>query len=116
MSTGQTDQQQVVAASGNILHGVYAPAYFQKLAERGYTAKNEKEAQELIELGLKLAEVGAQPQTSRSKYATAVNAFDSLSRGEQDADYQLKQAAVQLAQDPAIYASAMVLQAAEQSA
>ncbi len=117
MSTQQLDQQQVVAASGNILRGVYAPVYFQKLAERGHAPRNEKEAEELLELGFKLAETAAQVGSQQSKYASAVSALDQLRNGQAgQGDYQLKAAAVQLAGDPAIYASAMVLQAAENAA
>jgi hypothetical protein len=115
----QLDQQQVVAASGNILRGVYAPVYLQKLAERGYKAANEKEAEELVELGFKLSEVSSQAQPNQvgqSKYASAVLALDGLSGGHNSVEeYQLKRAAAQLAQDPAIYASAMILQVAEKS-
>jgi hypothetical protein len=111
------DQQQVVAASSNILRGVYAPAYLHKLAEYGYVAHTEKEAEELLELGFKLAEVKAtQPGNNQSKYASAISLLDQHTGAKvQVADHQLKQAAAQLAQDPALYASALVLQEAEKS-
>lgn len=117
MSVNQitADQQQVLAASSNILKGVYAPTFLQKMAERGYQATNNKEAEELLELGFKLAEMGAQPTEPTSKFASAVGALSQLSNGTAAvAEYQYKQAAVQLAQDPAIYVSALLLQQAEQ--
>lgn len=115
MSEQMTDtQQQVLAASANILQGVYAPMFLQKLAERGYPVQTEKEAEELLQLGFKLADMGAQPEQPRSKYASAVGALDGLNQTPaQVSEYQYKQAAAQLAQDPSLYISALVLQAAE---
>lgn len=107
-------QQQVLAASSNILQSVYAPMFLQKLAERGYPVETEKEAEELLGLGFKLAEMGVEPSAPTSKYASAVGALDNLNqRTPQASEYTYKQAAAQLAQDPSIYLSALLLQASE---
>jgi hypothetical protein len=113
------EEQQVIAASSNILRGVYAPAFLQKLAELGHEATNDKEAEELIALGFKLADAGMQPQPSQSKYASAISALEAHQNARNSVtvgDYQLKAAAAQLAQDPTLYASTLVLQEAEKSA
>lgn len=129
MSTNETAgiHEQVDPALANVMSHVYRPRFFAKLAALGVQPSNEAEAETLIDLGFKLAELGmtvpkaapanaGQPQ-GQNKFASAVDALVRLQYSdEQLADHQRKLAAQQLAQDPTLLASAMVLQAVEDQA
>ena len=114
--TATISDQDVQASLGVITEGVHNRAFFHKLAERGYQPKSAAEAQEMLDLSLKLAETQQRKQdqqSNQSKYASALAALDKMAGvttpGEED---QIKAAAAELAQDPEIFAAAKTLMAA----
>lgn len=127
LAAGQL-QEQYEPALANIMHGVYRPRFFAKLASLleplGLKIENEAEMDTLLKLGFELAEAGfevpqeqaasvGQPQVT-NKFASA---YDNLHRlqytNAELANHQRKVAAAQLAQDPTLFASAMIVDAYE---
>lgn len=120
MSTETTDlAAQFEPALAQVMHTVYRPHFLAKLAAQGFEPASAQEAEELITLGFKLAELGApvpaEPApVAQSKFAEALTSLDQLILGSSHlAEERRKVAAIQLAQDPATYTAAMIIQAHE---
>ena len=117
----QPSADAIQSAANTVAAGVHDRAFFHKLAERGIVPSSEAEAQSLSDLSLKLAEaavaIESQPEkTAENRFAGAVSAFDKLAGHDATPaeDARIKEAAQQLANDPAIFAAAETLLAAAQ--
>lgn len=121
MSTETTDlAAQFEPALAQVMHTVYRPHFLAKLAAQGFEPASAQEAEELVTLGFKLAELGApvpaEPAVpvAQSKFAEALTSLDQLILGSNHlAEDRRKAAALHLAQDPATYTAAMIIQAHE---
>ena len=132
--TKQADQQAATlpdpdAAYSHLFDQVHARIFFTKLGQAGYTPRNEKEAQEMLELAGKLRMVRQDPAVKQAaddsgRFAQANQALDTV-LGQHGMDGSIKQASAQeqdvaldqavdlLAQDHNIYNSVLSLKAAE---
>lgn len=105
----------VDAAIDKVTADVHNRAFFHKLAQRGYQPQTEQEANDLLQLSEKLAAaqdaVASQPQQhGQSKFAHAVAALDNiLGYGETAEDARIKEAAVELTNDPEIFNAVQTL-------
>lgn len=128
-ATQQTrpNPQAVQRSMGIIVSGVHKRAFLHKLAELGHVAESPEEADQLVELGFKLASVDPsvseanpflQPAPKpRGKYASALSDLDEVLGIEKTAESdRIYDAALQLAQDPAIYGAALTIKQAAAAA
>jgi len=118
-------------AYDTLFQNVHARAFFGRLAQHGFTPASEKQAQEYLDLAGKLRVVEQDPRVKAANDAndpiaeanaalSNVMARHGLDGGikaaaANDAQVARRQAAIQLAQDPSIYNSALSLKAAEAS-
>lgn len=128
-ATQQPEQAQlpnVETAYGNIIEGVHKQAFLARLQQHGYVAETPAEADELVELGFKLANAdegdgdggvfaGNAKTAAPGRFAAASQALDRH-LGVSSTDSEIKQAAFALAHDPQIYGSALVLKHAQAQA
>jgi hypothetical protein len=124
MNTNQQALPSSDAAYQHLFDNVHAQVFFGKLASRGYTPQNEKQAQDLLTLAGRLRAVVTEKAAADNPFASAVTALDAY-LGEtgmdgqlkvakaQEAAQSIKEAAAQLANDPAIYNSVLALKAQE---
>lgn len=119
--------QAVQQSMGIIVSGVHKRAFLHKLAELGHVAETPEEEDQLVELGFKLASVDPsvsepnpflQPAPApRGKYASAVADLDQvLGLEKQSESDRIYDAALALAQDPAIYGAALTIKRAAAAA
>lgn len=107
-----------------VMDDAYAGAVLQTLAARGYPARHEKQASEL--LGLAARVVAMTPALEKAAgvadpYGEAADALDNLAaqsglwptKQAAEADNALRAAADRLAQDPDLYNAVLALKAAE---
>jgi hypothetical protein len=111
-----------------VLQGVHKRAFLHRMAELGHQPQTVKEAEALVELGLKMAAAESDPLLKQASepapgpYAFANQALDQfLGLGKQaeavpGLDDVSIQGAFELAQDPAIYGAALVLKQANDAA
>lgn len=118
----------VNTAYQNVFDGLHNRIFFGRLASRGHTCHNDKQAAVLLELAGKLegAELEAQQKVgadSSDPYVAANAALDNVlaasgftsgtKQAAAEAENSLEAAAAELAQDPTIYDSVLALKAAE---
>jgi hypothetical protein len=113
----------------NVYHGVHKRAFFHRLAQHGIVPQSEKEAEELLDIGSKVelaaATKASQPAVAHesrftkanSDLGTAMTAQGILAPEKQAAEPngpspEAQAAAWDLAQDPVLFKSAEILQAA----
>lgn len=102
------EEKIVNQAEQVILENVYAPALLQKLSTYGIVAQSEKEAAELVSIGLTLS--GPRPEQG-SRFAKAASALYSFSAPSAASDSDYMEAAQQLAQDNLTFQAASLLSA-----
>jgi hypothetical protein len=117
----KASQEQIETAANHMLANVYQPVFFRKMAERGHVPKTAEDARRMLNTAFKLAAAGVQPEPTKeaglSKYAMADEALDRLASSQENLnDDMLKRAAVQLAQDPTLYQSVLLLHESEKQA
>ena len=130
MSTQATMLPDVDTALQTILQGIHKRAYLERLEELGHVPQTVKEAEILVQLGFDLAQAEANPVLNKAAqaaeqpgpYAFAKQALDRFLGKEASApspdgleDYSIA-AAMELARDPQIFGSALVVKAAQQAA
>ena len=125
MSLQAPSQEQLQGAVGIVLSKIHQNAFLHKMAQLGHVAETQEDVDELMQLGFKVAQLApeylqnlnkpaqAKP-TTKSKYASVNVAMDQFLglRPQSEAD-EIKEAAMQMAQDPEIYQAACVIKAAE---
>ena len=115
------------AAYDTIIENVHKRAFFHKMAQLGHVAETVEEANSLISLGFKVAEMTAgqadpfQPQPekqagSANRFAMADEALDKMAGVAPQPTNEASQAALSFAQDPEVYRATLVLKAAEAQA
>lgn len=119
-------------AFGNVYCGVHDRAFFHRLAQYGIVPQTEKEADDLRAISAKVVAASANPALQQaanqeSRFAKASAALDEALADQGIMSAQQKQAAEsglsneaqaaawELAQDPLIFKSAEVLQAAREA-
>jgi hypothetical protein len=111
----------------NLMDGVAARVFFEKLAAAGITCNNQQEARELVELAGYLRSDAAQTKAASSRYGAALDDLRYVLEGPngvdrvkaaaaQDLDVAMRRAAAGLAQDPTLYNSVLAIKAAEADA
>lgn len=129
MSTeNQSQLPDAQAAYDTIYEGVHSRAFLHKMAQLGYPSATEEEAKAYLDLGTKVAAMHTNGTITGTKEAAgkastlvneATSALDKLaginSAAVQDKQ-EVKQAAFELANDPKIYAAALVLKHAQATA
>ena len=127
MSTeNQSQLPDAEVAYDTIYSGVHTRAFLHKMAQLGYPAKTEAEANGYLDLSVKVAEMHANGTVSEkaagdvsSFLGEATLALDKLAgvnSAEAQEKKEVKQAAFELANDPKIYAAALVLKHAQAAA
>ena len=115
-------------AYNNLFNGVHARVFFNKCAAAGIAPQTQQEAQLMLDIAgdLRLAKQAAAKQADdqsnpfvrmRQGLRSALEAkgldVGIKQAAAQDQDYQIKQAALDLSQDPTLYNSVLALKAAE---
>jgi hypothetical protein len=121
---GETNQVTLPdpdTAYGHLFNNVHAQVFFDKLAAAGVEPKNQKEAQDLLDLAGRLRvsqESHGTKEAAESRFGPAVRALDAVMQKHGidaggEADIAMSNAAVQLMEDPDIYNSVLSLKSAE---
>ena len=127
MSTeNQSQLPDAEVAYDTIYGGVHTRAFLHKMAHLGYPAKTEAEADAYLDLSVKVAAAHANGAVSKeaagevsSFLGEATLALDKLAgvnSTEAQEKQEVKKAAFELANDPKIYAAALVLKHAQAAA
>jgi hypothetical protein len=120
----------VETALGVIMDGVHKRAFLGRLRELGHVPQTEKEADALVQLGFNLAAAEADPLLNKraeqaaqpGPYATALQDLNKVlgvpkqASAEGDLDDVSVAGAYELARDPTIFTSALVLKQAQEAA
>lgn len=130
---GKNTSLGVQEAFGNVFHGVHKRAFFHRLAQHGHVPQSDQEAQELLDMGAKVATASTNPvlqqaAAKESRFTKANAALnDALAErglllpaqkqadGQSDLSLEAQAAAWELAQDSLLFKSAEVLQAERES-
>lgn len=104
-----------------VMENVHKRVFLHKMAQLGHVAATTEEADSLVELGFKVAEMmSQQPGDSSQVKAGSTNRFaeasldlDKVAGVAPQASNEAAHAALELARDPDVYAAALVLKAAE---
>mgnify|MGYP000031054004 FL=1 len=104
--------EEISAAQSVILHDVYAPALFNKLAQFGIVPQTEDEAASLVKMARTLNKAAGEQKTAApvNRFADPTTALDSV-LGKQAAADGYREAATQLAMNEEIFKHASLLHA-----
>lgn len=114
MSTQVPTLPEKNAAYKHVFDTVHVPAFFHKLAQLGHAPQSQQDAAALLELGLTLYNADPSPAVKQAAapgpYSGALSALKEVLGTEKTAAANESQAiALQLAQDPSTFASALSL-------
>lgn len=133
MSEDSNETLGVEEAYGHVYHNVHKRAFFHRLSQHDIVPQTEKEAEELLDMGSKVVMASANPvlqqaAAGESRFTKASQALNGAlaSQGlispeekqampDNDLSTEAQAAAWELAQDPAVFKSAEVLQASRES-